>query len=99
MVKVLSPLGIESSPVRIPMPHVCPSDLEGKTLGLLSNGKPNAMELLTEVGDRLVQRFSMRDAVALDKRLSAHGPGRQAPEWMVELLTKGPVAVLTASGD
>jgi hypothetical protein len=73
--------------------------LQGGVLGLLTNGKPNADRLLRNLGDTLAAGHGVRDVMWLDKTARADGPGFAAPGWMLELLSSGTVAVLTASGD
>jgi hypothetical protein len=73
--------------------------LAGNVVGLLTNGKPNADKLLRNLGDALAATHGVGDVMWLDKTASADGPGFAAPDWMLELLSSGAVAVLTASGD
>lgn len=47
-----------------------PSTLDGKTLGLLDNGKPNAERLLREVADELGGVFRLRDVLMFTKPTS-----------------------------
>jgi hypothetical protein len=44
-----------------------PTTLDGATLGLLDNGKPNAALLLEEVGRQLADRFRLRDVKVFTK--------------------------------
>ncbi|MCC6532249.1 MAG: hypothetical protein IT531_06860 [Burkholderiales bacterium] len=43
------------------------SSLEGKTLLLLDNQKPNALALLTKAGEILKQRHGLRDVICVSK--------------------------------
>lgn len=44
-----------------------PSTLEGKTLGLLDNGKPNGAAVLEEVGRQLRQRYALKEVLMYTK--------------------------------
>ncbi|OZM83243.1 hypothetical protein CFP66_01435 [Pseudonocardia sp. MH-G8] len=44
-----------------------PATLDGATLGLLDNGKPNAAVLLDEVGRQLADRFRLQDVKVFAK--------------------------------
>jgi hypothetical protein len=44
--------------------------LNGKTLGLLDNGKPNAFRLLHELADELGRAFRLRDVLVFTKPTS-----------------------------
>jgi hypothetical protein len=46
------------------------STLDGKTLGLLDNGKPNADRLLREIADELSGVFRLRDVLMFTKPTS-----------------------------
>jgi hypothetical protein len=72
---------------------------KGGVLGTLSNGKPNADVLLDEVAGRLREALGFTEVMHFDKTLQAEGPGMAGPDWMIERLASGTVAVLTASGD
>lgn len=43
------------------------TSLEGKTLGLLDNGKPNGAVLLREIGNHLKQEYKLRDVLMFTK--------------------------------
>lgn len=68
------------------------------TIGLLSNGKPNATMLLQALEERL-RDYGVTEFLWLDKSRNALGPSQASPEWMIQRLTSGTVAVLAASGD
>jgi hypothetical protein len=71
------------------------SHLEGKTIGLMSNTKPNSARLLDDIGELLVQRYGVRELVKRQKP-NFYTP---APPDMVEDLANSCDAVLTAIGD
>ena len=63
---ILDPTGqVERSEERALAPR--PGTLDGATLGLLGNGKPNAAVLLDEVGRQLGERFRLRDVKVFTK--------------------------------
>lgn len=95
--KVLSPIGQIGSG-RFPAAQR-PASLDGAVLGLLSNGKPNADNLLDEIVAQLSERYRLAEPMRLDKTDGAAGPAYGATDWMLERLSSGTVAVLTASGD
>jgi hypothetical protein len=96
--KVVSPIG-QAGSGRFP-PADRPASLDGAVLGLLSNGKPNAANLLDEIVAQLSERFRLAQPVRIDKTHDgASGPAHGAKDWMIERLSSGTVAVLTASGD
>ena len=68
--------------------------LDGKVLGLLDNRKGNADHLLLRLGERLGERYSLRDIVYLPKPIFS----RPAPAEQIEQL-KQCDAVLTALAD
>jgi hypothetical protein len=74
-------------------------DITGKTVGLLSNGKTNSVELLTAVEKRLRERYGAADVIWANKTLEGEGPGLPAPLDIIERMSSGAVAVLVASGD
>ena len=68
--------------------------LDGKVLGLLDNRKGNADHLLLRLGERLGERYSLRDIVYLTKPIFS----RPAPAEQIEQL-KQCDTVLTALAD
>ena len=68
--------------------------LDQKVLGLLDNRKGNADQLLLRLGERLGERYALRDIVYLTKPIFS----RPAPEGQVDQL-KGCDVVLTALAD
>ncbi|HEV7679602.1 MAG TPA: hypothetical protein VGQ42_13640 [Candidatus Dormibacteraeota bacterium] len=95
--KVVSPIG-EIGSGRFPA-AARPASLDGAVLGLLSNGKPNSANLLDEIAAQLGERYRLGEPVRANKTESAHGPAHGATEAILERLSSGTVAVLTASGD
>jgi len=71
------------------------SSLEGKTIGLMSNTKPNSAQLLEDIGQLLVQRYGVKELVVRQKP-NFYTP---APPQLVEELANSCDAVLTAIGD
>lgn len=71
--------------------------LDGARLGVFSNGKPNAANLLHAVRRRLEQRYQITDVVFIDKLEVGRFPNA-APDWLLEQLTECD-AILHGSGD
>ena len=95
--KVVSPIG-EIGGSRFPA-ATRPASLDGAVLGLLSNGKPNADNLLDEIVTQLSEHFRLAEPMRVNKTEGAHGPAHGATDLQIERLSSGTVAVLTASGD
>ena len=76
-----------------------PSTLTGGIVGLLSNGKPKAEPLLEAVMGHLRARFDLAGEIWHDKTHEASGAGTPAPDWVIDRLSAGTIAVLSASGD
>lgn len=74
-------------------------DLTGQRIGFLSNGKANSAELLKAVERRMVAKYNLAGVVWANKSVEAEGPGRPAPQPILDRLSSGLVAVLAASGD
>lgn len=72
--------------------------LKDKRLGLLSNGKPNAANLLRIVERRLASEFNLGEVVFVDKFESSLTAADTMPDWMLEQLSQCD-AVLHGSGD
>jgi hypothetical protein len=72
-----------------------PDTLDGAVIGLLSNGKRNATELLQAVHEVLADRFEFKDVVLVDKGNAS----RPCPPDMLKELTDQCDVVITASGD
>jgi len=72
-----------------------PDTLDGKTVGLLANGKRNSVELLDLVGEVLADRYEFKGLVTKNKG-NASRPC--PPELMQELIDQCDV-VITSSGD
>jgi hypothetical protein len=69
--------------------------LDGKTLGLLANGKVNADTLLLLVRDGLAARYRLREVVQRAKLDSS----RPAPAPLLDELARTCDVVVTAIGD
>ena len=69
--------------------------LDGKVLGLLTNGKVNADRLLDLVRGELATRYRLRDVVVRAKPNAS----QVAPEAMLDELARTCDAVVTAIGD
>ena len=72
-----------------------PSDLNGKTLGLLENHKTNSDKVLHELGNLLKEKYDLKDVVYLSKH-SASLPTK--PETVQQMLDKVDV-LITGVGD
>lgn len=72
-----------------------PGKLDGKVLGLLSNSKLNATELLQMVGDLLGEQFELKEIKAASKPDAS----RPAPEDTVAELAKESDFAVVAIGD
>jgi hypothetical protein len=72
-----------------------PGDLNGKTVGLLSNGKRNADTLLDAVYALLQDIYDLKGAVRLNKG----NPGRPVPEQMKDELLEKCDVIITSTGD
>jgi hypothetical protein len=71
------------------------SDLDGKVLGLLHNGKVNGDRLLDLVREHLVTRYGIRDVVVVRKPSAS----RVAEAAVLDRLARDCDAVVTAIGD
>ena len=72
-----------------------PDDLNGKMVGLLSNGKPAAAKLLDMVYSLLQDTYEFKGVVRLNKG----DPGRPVPKHMLDELLEKCDVVITATGD
>ncbi len=72
-----------------------PSDLNGKTLGLLENHKANSDKVLHELGQMLKAKYDLKDIVYLSKH-SASLPTK--PNTVQEILDQVDV-LITGIGD
>jgi hypothetical protein len=71
------------------------ADLEGKVLGLLSNGKVNGDQLLDLVRQGLATRYRISRVVSMKKSSAS----RVADEEMLDALARDCDIVVTAIGD
>jgi L-amino acid N-acyltransferase YncA len=69
--------------------------LDGKVLGLLTNGKVNGDHLLDLVREKLAARYSIESVVTMSKSSAS----RVADEATLEALARECDAVVTAIGD
>lgn len=95
--KVVSPLG-NSDRTLFPSPPPLRT-LEGRKIGILSNGKLNANRLLLEVSGLLVERYLAQPGPNLDLTEEAQGPGFPAPGNLLERLTGASTLALVGVGD
>ena len=72
-----------------------PDTLDGKVLGLLSNSKRNATEMLQMVHDVLADRYEFARVVTMDKGNAS----KPCPKNIMQELAAQCDVVLTASGD
>ena len=72
-----------------------PDTLDGTVLGLLSNNKVNADELLVMVHDVLADRYEFSGVVSRNKGNAS----RPCPDEIIEELSEQCDVVITASGD
>jgi hypothetical protein len=72
-----------------------PGTLDGAVLGLLSNNKVNADELLVMVHDVLADRYEFSGVVSRNKGNAS----RPCPDEIIEELSEQCDVVITASGD
>ena len=72
-----------------------PSDLNGKVVGLLANGKRNSDRLLDALYGLLQDTYEFKDVVRVNKGDSS----RPAPQKIVDELVEKCDVVITATGD
>ena len=72
-----------------------PETLDGTTLGLLANGKPNSVELLDMVHQVLADRYEFETVLARNKGNSS----RPCPTDIVEEMAEQCDVIITATGD
>ena len=92
--RLVNPTGTELSSSEFHL-NDRPSDLNGKTLGLLENHKANSDKVLHELGNMLKAKYDLKDVVYLSKH-SASLPTK--PETVQQLLDKVDV-LITGIGD
>src|SRR5437879_4600128 len=68
-------------------------------VGLLSNGKPNADQLLEALGRRLVADYGVKETLLFNKVKHGVLAGSPAPDVILNSLASKTIAVLTATGD
>lgn len=96
--KVMSPVG---TTLMQQLTGLAPrkASLAGGVIGLLSNGKPNAHELLESAFRQLQDRVGGLEAVRFEKHVVGAGSGSASPPWLLDKLAAETVAVIAASGD
>jgi len=90
-ITVWSPLGINRVEARPITPRL--ASLDGVTLGILNNSKPNSLRLQEHVVERLAKRFKLSGVVTKQKPNAAVG-AEKLDVWAREV-----GAVVTAIGD
>lgn len=90
---ILDPTG-QAQPASHPLARGVPS-LEGLTLGILDNQKPNAGRVLEAVAARLREKFPLAGVVKREKRIQSQA----APPELMQDLIKGCHAVIHGVGD
>ena len=90
-ITVWSPLGINRVEARRLTPRL--ATLDGVTLGILNNSKPNSLPLQERVVERLARRFRLGGVVTKQKPNAAVG-AEKLDVWAREV-----GAVVTAIGD
>ena len=97
MIEVLSPIAARRSR---PVPLAArPTDLRGKVLGLLDNGKPNADLLVATIGDILAAQYSLGRVVKCSKREASLGAAGPLPDALRARWVGRCDLVLNAIGD
>lgn len=71
------------------------SDLDGKTIGLLDNGKPNADRVLDAIAELLQERYQIKEIV----RRRKDNVSLPAPREIVEELAERSDVVIAGVGD
>ena len=95
MIRILDPT-LVTAPAPLALSRAPrPAGLSGATLGLLANGKSNAMALL----DRIAQHLQEHHGVARVMRVAKTNASAPVSDEDAELLAKQCAAVVTAVGD
>ena len=92
--RLVNPRGTDLSSGEFPL-NDRPSELSGKTLGLLENHKANSDKVLQEVAEILKEKYDLKEVIMLSKH-SASLPTK--PEVVQQLLDKVDV-LITGIGD
>ena len=92
-IRVLDPTTEAVSSSMVLAPRV--DDLNGKTVGLLANGKRNADKFLEAVAQLLGERYQVRQVLARNKGNAS----RPAPAEMLDELALQCDVVITGMGD
>lgn len=97
MIEVLSPVA-ERRQREVPL-AIRPATLDGKVLGLLDNGKPNAGRLVAAVGELLAARYRLAGVVKRSKSEGPLGAAGPLPDEMRADLIRRCDLVVNAIGD
>ncbi len=95
MIRILDPTLGPAAPTAASAAAPRPARLRGVTIGLLANGKSNAMPLL----DRIAEHLRERHGVAGVLRVAKTNASAPVSEADAERLAKQCAAVVTAVGD
>ncbi len=76
-----------------------PPSLDGKVLGLLSNGKPNSALLIGAIGDHIAKKYRLADIFRVTKGETEKGSAGPMPDAMRDRLIAKCDVVLNAMGD
>jgi len=90
-ITVLSPEGINRVAARPIAPRL--TSLDGVTLGILNNSKPNSLPLQEQVVERLTRRYKLGGVVTKQKPNAAVGAEK------LDVYAREVGAVITAIGD
>ncbi len=74
---------------------VRPSNLKGKKLGLLANGKENSEELLASISEVLSDHFEFASVIERNKGNAS----RPCPDHLVEEMAEECDVIITSNGD
>ena len=97
IIEVLNPTAKAASVEAEIAPRI--DDLNGKVIGLLENGKPNADIFLSRVGELLGQNFKSVEIVYTQKPGESTGGGFPLPAEQMEKLATKCDAVVNGVGD
>jgi hypothetical protein len=92
-IRLVPPTGWGATAQKTEAPRL--DTLEGLTIGLLSNGKANGVELLDRVADELVTRHSIARVI----RHTKPHPSLPMSDEVLTMFAEQAHAVLTAVGD
>ena len=94
MSRLIDPIGKSAeAPSRLSQRRF--SDLDGKTIGLLDNGKPNANRVLDAIAELLQERYQVKEII----RLRKNNVSAPAPQAIMEELAEKADVVIVGVGD